>query len=287
MTYHERRHMKKSRIRKICDNKSRLDHHLAKLDIGEEPFSQGFYYRDEKTKLEYFVIEGALAWPWPKDKIPGVVVVLGVKRTNHPRPTFQVLDEAVVNRGEDLLKKCLKFRSKWEDNEKTLLRGWWGDPGRFMTSCSNFNAKLMKKDKKGGFYLSSFMEFERPNHLEIYLNSLQRALEKDSSGRKCLFLGDAHYLRMRLCIPNWPKSGQSENYPALLALSGLVHSLLTLRPWEKDCPPEELVFSPDDQLALEKAEEDKLWQKIFGPEDWVEEDMASYDDGGLAPTLKG
>ena len=68
--------------------------------------------------------------------------------------------------------------------------------------------------------------------------------------------------------------GNLKDYPAILALGGVVHSLRMLRPWLEFARPERVAPTMHDPVSdLQEAQDRALWE------------MDEYDDGELVSTI--
>ena len=96
-------------------------------------------------------------------------------------------------------------------------------------------------------------------------------------------------VKLRNQIQNTPTDaavkGSVKDYPAIVALGGVVHSLMMSRPWLVFSRPERTVptIQQDPLNELLEDQERALWESENGIYDYG--DMAEYDDGELVSTI--
>ena len=103
-----------------------------------------------------------------------------------------------------------------------LLTVWHGDPDRFPTFLALANEELIKKGReKDVFSVAPPIDFYAPNVFDSYIRSLQ---SKIVESRNRLYFGKCKILKTRLKRPLL-------NDPAIMAIGGLIHTLLSHCAW--------------------------------------------------------
>ena len=266
---------------------SGADEHILMI-TGETRIPKPVYYRHKKTRAEYCYLAGGIGWPRDTSENPGFSVILGTDKSTDDQPTMRVLEEAEAPTVEGLLKECTRLQKKYGYGEcSDLFRFWYGDPERSDTFVNLFNSREGGGKDPDSVYISPPYDFQRPNAFERYTNQIWGNLTVDpTSGRKRLYLGDCVKLRNR--IQNTPTDaatkGNVKDYPAIVALGGVVHSLMMLMPWMEFSRPERVTPTMHDPVAdHQEAQERALWEMENA--DLGYGDMDEYDNGELIPTI--
>ena len=94
-------------------------------------------------------------------------------------------------------------------------------------------------------------------------------------------------MKLRNYIQNTPTDaatkGNVKDYPAIVALGGVVHSLMMLMPWMEFARPERTIRTLNDPVAdLQEAQERGLWAEENGIYGYGED---GYDNGELVSTI--
>ena len=266
---------------------SEADEHIMMI-TGEQRIPKPVYYRHKKTCAEYCYLAGGIGWPRdPKEK-PGFAVVVAVDESNEDQPSMRVLEETEAPTVEGLLRECVSLQKKYGYNEcPDLFRFWYGDPTRSDTFVNLFNYREDAGEDPDSVYLAQPYDFDRPNAFERYTNQIWNSLTVDpTSGEKRLYLGDC--VKLRNYIQNTPADasakGNVKDYPAIVALGGVVHSLMMLMPWLEFARPEGTVPTIRDPLNEFQENQDRaLWEEENGIYGYG--DMDEYDDGELVSTI--
>ena len=168
-----------------------------------------------------------------------------------------------------------------------LFHVWYGEHERFATFVSDFNHQLeLNEQKVEGIYLSPPHDYDKQNAFEIYLNRVRASLTRDAVGKKVLYLGNC--VKLRNHIQNLPHDsavkGSIEDYPAITALGGTIHSLMILRPWMQFLDREKTVPTMrDDYTDFAHQEHEQVMRDFFGEANYG--DMEEYDTGELVSTI--
>jgi len=260
---------------------SGADMHIAEI-AGERYVRKPHYYRNTETGVEYSYLAGGIGWPGEK---PGFMVIVAVEKEDE---TLHLLAEVEAPNIRELLSECLRLRQVYGYGQGfDLLKWWYGEHERFDTFVSDFNHKFELEDEKAeGIYLSPPHDFQKSNAFEIYLNRVKASLTRDDKGVKTLYLGDCDKLRNH--IQNLPHDaavkGSIEDYPAITALGGTVHSLIMLRPWMQFGEREKTIPTiKDDYADFAQREHEQVMRDLFSEDDYG--DMDEYDGGALVDTI--
>jgi hypothetical protein len=202
-----------------------LNVHLDSLNEGNSPWKEPDTFRNLETAETYLWLAGGIGWPW-KD-LPGFVVVVAVGKMpgeGIDAPLFTCLDELEDDRIEGLLEGCLRLRDRYGFRPGgNLFLNWYGDSERFSTPVNQFNLKILE-EKVHGIYPTDPLDFQQPNHFDLYRRRIKSLAES-----KSLIVRKCTALRNRL--QGLPKDQDSEDFPAIIALGGVVYSLMVSAPW--------------------------------------------------------
>ncbi len=225
-----------------------LNAHLDALSEGDSPWKEPDTFRNVETGETYLWLAGGIGWPW-KD-VPGFVVVVAVGKMPDEEadaPLFTCLDELEDERIEGLLEGCLRLRDRYGFRQSdNLFRTWHADSKPFATVVNQFNLKLMK-EKVDGVYPSDPIDFQQPNHFELYKRRVQSLLMRTEAGSKSLILGKCNALRNYLqSLPP-----DAEDCPAVTALGGVVCTFMVLAPWTARTQMPEPTISDIDTFEKE------------------------------------
>jgi len=262
---------------------SRANQHIMEI-LGERRILKPTYYRHKETGAEYCYLAGGIGWPRdPRDK-PGFAVVVGVDKATDEKPPMYVIEEAESPSVNGLLKMCVALQKKYGYEEcPDLFRIWYGDNERTDTFVNLFNQKVRPTKKSDTVHVVAPHDFEKKNAFERYASQIWNGLNRDPAGKKRLCLGDCTRLRNHiLSAPvDAATKGTIEEYPAIAALGGVVHTLMMLMPWTQFLKPERTIPTVHDPLTgLREDHERALWET--GSHDYGEQE--EYDNGGLVRT---
>jgi len=141
-----------------------------------------------------------------------------------------------------LLDSCLEMREKYGYGcQPDLLRVWLGDAERFLTSLALYNERLLRKYNNGNHALlvSPPDDFYTPSVFDQYVRSLRASL---LPGKIRFYFGGNDILRNRL------REFRSDD-PAVMAIGGLVHSLLNRCMWMKQSEKTMFTVNEDSRAA--------------------------------------
>jgi hypothetical protein len=217
---------------------ARKDHaHLT----GQTLVEPAYWFEDTTSGRTYHDIYGCIGWPSDvSDKdvgLPGYVGIVGVERPKtlekdeyyDPQDAiFLLLDEYQSRDVPQLIEKTLELREKYGFGiHADLLTAILGDPEKFITTMALRNERLIhKKGEKAALLIAPPDDFYTPKVFETYVRSLQSAM---FDGRQRFFFGGNQILRERI-------NEFRANDPAIMAIGGLVHSLLNRCMWMSQIP---------------------------------------------------
>lgn len=202
---------------------ARLDEaHITKQPFVERPF----YYQNTENGEQYYDLYGCVGWPTEvseKDEgRPGYVAIVGAVKDEQPikEPIFRLLAEAESKNIPTLLIQMLTMRHKYGYGQHpTLLQSWFGDPERFITTIARFNENHKSKE----LMVSPPVDFYNPTRFDDYARSMQSTISKDIEIKRFKFSG-LEILKNRL-------REFKRDEPAVMAVGGLVHTLLLSCEW--------------------------------------------------------
>jgi hypothetical protein len=173
---------------------------------------------------------------------PGYAAVLGIvrpaqlsKETHYDAKDakFLLLEEVEEEDVPTLLDKCLAMRERYGYGiQPNLLQSWYGDPDRLLTTLALYNERL---GPQRAIMITPPEDFQIPRIFDAYVRSLRSVLR---AGR--LYLGEHTCLRSRI----WEFTRDD---PAVLAMGGLIHTLLGACLW-MDRAKEETAFRLKDRV---------------------------------------
>ncbi len=194
---------------------------ITKKPLIERPF----YYRNTENNEEYYDLYGCVGWPTEvsdkDDGRPGYIAIVAAVKDDRPveEPIFRLLTEAESRNIPTMLIYMLAFRKKYGFGaHPTLLQSWYGDPDRFIATLARFNEKHKGKE----LMLSPPVDFYNPKRFDDYARSMQSTISKDTPVR--FKFSGLDILKNRL-------REFKRDDPAVLAVGGLIHTLLLSCQW--------------------------------------------------------
>jgi hypothetical protein len=202
----------------------------ARLDaaiITKKPMiERPFYYENIENNEQYYDIYGCIGWPTAvseKDEgRPGYLAIVAVIKDAQPieEPIFRLLAEAESKNIPTLLNHTISMREKYGYGlQLTLFTSWWGDPDRFVTTIARFNEKYKGKE----LAISPTIDLYESTCFDDYARSMQSLISKDIEVKRFKFSG-LEILKSRL-------REFKRDEPAIMAVGGLVHTLLLSCEW--------------------------------------------------------
>jgi hypothetical protein len=202
----------------------------ARLDeahiTGQPMIERPFYYENLLTGEQYYDVFGCVAWPTEvsdkDDGRPGYVGIVGVVKDEQPieEPIFRLLAEYESKNIPSLLQKMIELRWLYGYGQHpTLLATWWGDSDRFVSTLARFNEKHKGKE----LMVAPPVDFQLPTKFDDYARSMQSTISKDIEIKRFKFSG-LDILKNRL-------REFKRDEPAVMAVGGLIHTLLLSYSW--------------------------------------------------------
>jgi hypothetical protein len=220
---------------------ARIDQSIV---TGKPMIEKPYHFRNIATGQAYYGIYGCVGWPSPqaseqagKDSRPGYLGVIGVVKLKSDTikvedTVFQLLDEAQEQDVLCLMRRWLEMRARWGHLViPEMLSSLYGNPDRFVMTMAMLNDRLGERDSVS---IAAPYDFYDTLMFDTYLRSLRSVFTPQamyaplSSSREALmprfFHGGHEVLKTRL-----REFGQDD--PVIVAVGGLVHSLLIQTMW--------------------------------------------------------
>lgn len=209
--------------------------HITKSRLVEPPY----WFRDTETEREYHGIYGCIGWPQrlseKMDKRDGYAAIVGVRKIadqDAAEAKIDVLDEIEERVGNEgiLINRCIEMRKRWGFGvHRDLMPVFFGDYRPFELVVAYVNTKMLEAGAKetDAFVVSPPDDYEAPNAFDIYVSSLGLVLSRQT---KRLRIGKAEVIKNRI-------SAFKRDDPAIMALGGLMHTLLLRQPWMEQATP--------------------------------------------------
>ncbi|MBW2149205.1 MAG: hypothetical protein JRI22_19545 [Deltaproteobacteria bacterium] len=204
---------------------------VTRQPVMENPW----WYENTETNQLYHGLYGCIGWPSEVNSdgnfLPGYIAVIGVVRPNdtmeHYNPinaNFQLLDEFEHDDVPSLLTEVLRIRDKWGFGvQPELFTSWYGDPERFLTTLALRNEFLVKMGgERMAISITPPIDFYTPKIFDNYVRSLRSTVVPGQTPR--LYFGGCNIIKARM------KEFKRDD-PAVLAVGGMVHSMLSRVMW--------------------------------------------------------
>lgn len=214
--------------------------HVTKEPVVELPY----WFKDTDTGKEYYNLYAGLGWPQKVtekgDQLPGYAGIIAVVKGSKDAidAPFQVVAEIQEPSVDILITECVKLRKKWGFGvHPQLLDIFIGDHTQFDTVVAGYNTVLAEAGRpdREAFIVSPADDFDSPQAFDLAVRRLQSVLMVKQGKR--LYLGDSEIIKNRIL-------SFRRDDPAILALGGLVHTLLMRTPWMEQSVPS--VFQLDE-----------------------------------------
>lgn len=215
---------------------ARRDHaHLT----GQPLMERAFWYEDLKTGFRYHDLFGCIGWPSQvadnSKGIPGYAAIVAVLRPKSLDKNsyydardakFVLLCESETYDVPTLLRNCVKMRTKYGFGlHPDLLNVWRGDPERFYKPLALFNERLIEKGgDQAALLITPPEDFYTPMIFDNYVRSLESTIRGEE---KRFYALNGGILKTRL-------NKFLQDDPAVLAVGGLIHTLLSYCAWMDD-----------------------------------------------------
>ena len=208
---------------------SRLDESII---TGQPMIERPFYFENTITGQLYYNIMGCVGWPTEvsdrDEGMPGYVGIVGaIKPKTEGKPVqdaaFQLLAERENKDVPSLLDTIIEIREEYGFGlHPDLLQAWFGDPERFITTLALKNERLTTGGKeRDAIMIKPPIDFGNPMTFDNYVRSLQSVI---IPGKVRFYFGGCEILRNKL-------REFKRDCPAVMAVGGLIHSLLFETLW--------------------------------------------------------
>ncbi|MCK9518577.1 MAG: hypothetical protein M0R74_06060 [Dehalococcoidia bacterium] len=185
------------------------------------------YFEHVDTGQKYYDLFGCIGWPTEdtdKDKgRPGYVAVVAVVKSERPiqNAWFRLMGEGESEHISELFAHILRLREEYGFGlQPALLQTFLGDPDKHTTRLALLNEELIKKyGDNGAILVAPPEDFYCPDIFENYRRALDEAIISDRfafGGNEILKVQHRQF-----------KKGD----PAIMAVGGLVHSLIVRCMW--------------------------------------------------------
>lgn len=199
---------------------------------GQPLVERSFWYENLETGQTYYDLTGCIGWPTQiddkKEDLPGYIAVVGIvksKKEEDPKDAvFQLLAETESKDVPTLLSKMLELRQEYGFGlHPNLMQAWFGDPERFVTTLALLNERLV--EERGGDRQAILIippdDFYDTMVFDIYVRSMRSSIMPDKTR---FYFGRNEILKNRL-------REFKRDDPAVMAVGGLVHSLVLRCTW--------------------------------------------------------
>ena len=191
-----------------------------------------FWFENTVTGQLYYDILGCVGFPTEvsdrDEGMPGYVGIIGIiKPKTEGKPVqdaaFQLLTERENKDVPSLLDTIIEIREEYGFGlHPDLLQAWFGDPERFITTLALKNERLTTGGKeRDAIMIKPPIDFGNPMTFDNYVRSLQSVI---IPGKVRFYFGGCEILRNKL-------REFKRDCPAVMAVGGLIHSLLFETLW--------------------------------------------------------
>lgn len=196
----------------------------------------------------YSHISGAIAMP--TFERPGYLLTVGV---DFKTEKFHCIDEYETDSEAELIQKAADITKEYGDALTTL----YGDPARLMP---------LALDLKTPVLISHPIDYDQADAFQLYVARLQTSL---MAANKVLVLGDCNALRNHMIAFSKDRAKAKDN-PVIFAAGSLVHTLLTLRPWETARQTIDLAPTLPEEYGpwITAQQEKEIVETIYGGQTW-------------------
>jgi hypothetical protein len=233
------------RIRKVTHSHA-WELTLARTDhanvTGQPLVERAYWYEDNLSGVQYRDVYGCVGWPTEITDtdmgMPGYLAVVGVvKDDSAPENSkFWMLAEYEHYDIPTMLEQMVELRQEYGFGlHPGLMQGWHGDPERFVTAMALYNERLTVNDPGQAILIIPPADYSVHNRFDEYVRSLRSVIVR---GRKRLYFNGFDVLKGKM-------QGFSPDCPAVLAVGGLVHTLLMTTMWMDQA--RENAFNVEDQ----------------------------------------
>lgn len=204
-----------------------------------------FWYMDNETRQNYHDIFGCIGWPTEfSDKSEGAAGyagVVGIVKSTDPTAKvqdakFKLLYEIESHDVPTLIDGMVALREEYGFGvHPGLMQTFFGDPNRFITVLALKNERLEQQKVNTAILIAPPNDFYTEKIFDKYVRALRSVLVKD---KVRFYFGKNDILRTRM--------GEfKQGDPAIYAIGGLVHTLLSQCMW-MDYARENIFVVEDD-----------------------------------------
>lgn len=206
---------------------ARIDHALI---TGQPMIERPYYFEHVGTGQQYYGLYGCVGWPTKDTEKskgqPGYVAVVGVVKSERliQKAWFKLMGEGESEHIPVLLDYILSLRDQFGFGiHPDLLQVFKGDHDKesINTIIALRNEELLKKDGNAAISISAPNDFGTPDTFDAYKRSFDWSIACPPSR---FAPGSNSILRVK-------HQEYHKDNPAILAIGGLVHWLLTAVPW--------------------------------------------------------
>lgn len=190
-----------------------------------------YWFKDTESGREFKGLYGCIGWPGKvtdiNDQPPGYACIIGVQKEDE---RFRIVDECESPTPKMLIEKCLIMRQRWGfKTHPALFQVFIGDHLRFELIVAQFNVMITKgTDDSDAFIVSPPDDFENPKRFDIYFRQLQYVSQPPPDNK--LYYGKSDIIKNQLVA-------FKRDNPAVIAVGGLIHTLLGRKPWKVSTEP--------------------------------------------------
>lgn len=205
---------------------ARLDHALI---TGQPLIERPYYFEHTETGQQYYGLYGCIGWPTKDSEKtkgqPGYVAVVGVVKSERPiqKAWFKLMGEGESESIPVLLDFILKLREQFGYGiHPELLKVFQGDCDKNNTTIALLNEELLRTHgEHRDILVSPPNDFGTPDTFDTYKRSFDWSI---TCSPPRFAPGSSSILRIK-------HQEYHVDNPAILAIGGLVHWLLTAVPW--------------------------------------------------------
>jgi hypothetical protein len=219
------------KIRKITHPEA-YELRQARIDeaiVTNQPLIERPFWYESDSGMCFYDLYGCIGWPTEvteKDEgRPGYVAIVGiVKGKRAPQDSvFHLCAEAESKDIPTLLQHIIDLRSAWGFGlTPGFLQTFFGDPERFITTLALLNERLMQQGgDRQAILITPPDDFYVPKAFDHYVRSMHSVVVP---GKVRFGFGGNEILKNRL------KEFLRDD-PAVFAVGGLIHSLLSRTMW--------------------------------------------------------
>lgn len=201
---------------------------VAKI-TGQHTHRREYVWRDKDN--EYSHITGAIALPTFEHQ--GFLLTIG---TSHKDNIMHCLNEFQSEDEYELIERAQEIQAEYG---KGVIQNWWGDPTDLMSLVNEKNIE------GNPVMISSPIDADQTDCFQLYTARVRQSL---SPKNKVLFLNDCNLILNHILAFVKEKTAKNHN-PAIYVVGSLVHTLLTVRPWEQAFDSIELIPSTGEDYA--------------------------------------